>query len=100
MKHLSIYAILFAIIFSAVLLSGCDTGIKKEDYEMLKAELDQVKTMKVELENNLAQLNSTLTNLQNEYQKLVAENQQLKSQLGIAEPVGTPAAEPVETPTP
>ena len=100
MKHLSIFAILFTIIFSIVLLSGCDSGIKKEDYEVLKTELDQVKTMKAELENNIDQLNTTLTNLQNEYQKLVAENQQLKSLLGMAEPIETPGPESVETPAP
>ena len=94
------FAILLAFTFSLTLLSGCDRGIKKEDYEMLKTEIDQVKTMKAELEQNMDELKTAMTNLQNEYQTLLAENQQLKSQLGIAEPMETPGPEPVETPAP
>jgi len=100
MKHLSIFAILFTIIFSIVLLSGCDSGIKKEDYEMLKTELEQIKATNAKLQNNLDEIKTEMSSLQNEYQKLVAENQQLKSLLGMAEPIETPSPEPVETPAP
>ncbi len=100
MKHLSIFAILFTIMFSIVLLSGCDSGIKKEDYQMLKTELEQIKATNVELQNNLDEIKTAMSSLQNEYQKLVAENQQLKSLLGMAEPIETPSPEPVETPAP
>lgn len=100
MKHLSIFAILFTIIFSIVLLSGCDSGIKKEDYEMLKTELEQIKATNAELQNNLDEIKTAMNSLQNEYQTILAENQQLKSQLGIAEPIETPGPESVETPAP
>ncbi len=100
MKRFNILLIVLFLGFSFNLLSGCEKGIKKEDYEMLKTELRKVQAENSDLEKKNQELADELSTLKDENQKLVAENEELKSMQPQTEPMGSPSPEPSVTPAP
>jgi uncharacterized protein (DUF3084 family) len=100
MKRFNILLIVFFFGFSFNLLFGCEEGIKKEDYEMLKTELQQVQAEKSDLEKKNQKLANELSALKDENQKLLAENEALKSMQPETEPMESPTPEPSVAPTP
>lgn len=100
MKRFNILLIVLFLGFSFNLLSGCEEGVKKEDYEMLKIELQKVQSEKSNLEKKNQELENELSALKDENQKLLAENEELKSMQPETEPMESPTPEPSVTPVP
>jgi cell division protein FtsB len=100
MKRFNILLIVLFLSFSFNLLSGCERGIKKEDYEMLKTELQKVRGEMSDLEKKNQELANELSDLKDENQRLLAENEQLKSMQAETEPMESPTPEPSVTPVP
>jgi chromosome segregation ATPase len=93
MTRFNILLIVLFLSFSFNLLSGCERGVKKEDYEMLKVELEKVQGEKADLEKK----NEELTN---ELGEIKDENERLKSMQPETEPMDSPTPEPSLTPAP
>ena len=84
MKKFTAMVVVFAMFVSVSILTGCDTKLK-EQYQQVKAQIEQ-------LAKDKADLQKTIEDLTNQVNTLKTENDQLKSQLaGGATPV--PGAE-------
>lgn len=100
MRRFNMLLIVLFLGFSVNLLSGCEQGIKKEDYDMLKTELQNVRAENSNLEKKNQELAGELSSLKDENQKLLAENEELKAMQPKTEPMGSPTPEPSVTPAP
>jgi outer membrane murein-binding lipoprotein Lpp len=88
---------LFTILFlflSVSLMAGCEGRVKKEEYDAIKAQVEQLTKDKSDLEKKVGELT-------NQINTLTAENEQLKSQLAaLAQPTPAPGEETQATPAP
>jgi cell division protein FtsB len=78
------------LFFSLSLIIGCEGTVKKEEYEKVKAQAEQLMKDKADLEKRVEELTTEVNNLK-------TENEQLKSQIA-AQATPTPPGETTPTP--
>lgn len=80
-KILSIF-LLIAILVPAVSLIGCGNDeVKKEEFQSVKNELDNLKSLQSEANTAIENLKEELRKLEIEKQKLIAEKKRLEAEI-------------------
>ncbi len=91
MKRFTGLFTILLLFLSVSLMAGCEGRVKKEEYDAIKARVEQLTKDKSDLEKKVGELT-------NQINTLTAENEQLKSQLAaLAQPTPAPGE---ETPSP
>ena len=89
MKRFTGLLMIFLLFLSVSLMAGCEGRVKKEEYDAIKAQVEQLTKDKADLERKVGELT-------NQINTLTAENEQLKSQLAaLAQPTPAPGEETI-----
>ncbi|HWP90639.1 MAG TPA: hypothetical protein VNN20_00360 [Thermodesulfobacteriota bacterium] len=94
MKRFTGLFTILLLFLSVSLMAGCEGRVKKEEYDAVKAQVEQLTKDKSDLEKKVGELT-------NQINTLTAENEQLKNQLAaVTQPTPAPGEETQATPAP